>query len=245
MKIKAVLVDDEPKSVMLLEKYLEPYSYIIQVVATAHDADSAFMVIKQNNPDLLFLDISMPGSSGLDLLNRFAKKSFEVIFTTAHKEYALEAFNQCAIHYLLKPIDLLQLDEALNRSFAKFESKAGNASRVKKKKILVYDQNGYELIDSNDIIRCEAQGAYTEIFLNNDTKITSSQNLKTFELQLQTFNFLRIHKSHLINLDEVKSFTRGKSGYVTLKDSTNIFMSLQKKNEFFQRLKEHYINEKP
>lgn len=247
MKIRTLIVDDEPKSVMLLEKYLEPYSHLIELIGAAHSADDAFSIIKKEKPQLIFLDISMPGSSGLDLLNRFAQKTFEVIFTTAHKEYALEAFNQSAIHYLLKPIDLLQLDEAINRSISKFEDTLQKSEKEKftgeKRKIIVFTQNGYEIIEAKDIIRCEAQGAYTDIFLDSKRKITTSQNLKTFELQLGSFNFLRIHKSHLICLDKVKSFTRGKSGYVTLKDDTQILMSTQKKNEFFQKLNDYYITE--
>lgn len=243
MKIKTIIVDDESKSVMLLQKYLEPYAHIIEIVGTAHDSDEAFLCIKQNEPDLVFLDISMPGSSGLDLLNRFASKNFEVIFTTAHEEYALEAFKLSAIHYLLKPIDLLQLDDAVNRSVAKIESEVQTKTPIGKRKIMIYTDNGYELIEVIDIVRCEAAGAYTELFLNSNRKITSCQNLKSFEQQLESNSFLRVHKSHLINLDEVKSFTRGKSCYVTLKDNTQIFISNQKKNDFFQKLNENFIAE--
>ena len=174
MKIKTLIVDDESKSVMLLQKYLEPYSHLIDVVGTANDAEEAFLSIKQNEPNLVFLDISMPGSSGLDLLNRFASKNFEVIFTTAHEEYALEAFKLSAIHYLLKPIDLLQLDDAINRSSAKIESEIQkNAGSPNKRKIMIYTDNGYELIEIKEIVRCEAAGAYTELFLNNKRKILS------------------------------------------------------------------------
>lgn len=243
MKIKTLIVDDEPKSVMLLQKYLEPYSHLIEVIGTAHDADQAFMSIKQLEPQLVFLDISMPGSSGLDLLNRFASKNFEVIFTTAHEQYAIEAFNRSAIHYLLKPIDLLQLDEAVNRSVDKMDKELLNKIPDDKRKIMIYTQNGYELIDLKNITRCEAAGAYTDVFLCNKRKITSCQNLKSFEQQLESKSFLRVHKSHLINLDEVQSFTRGKSCYVTLKDDTQIFISNQKKNDFYQRLKETFITE--
>lgn len=243
MKIRAIIVDDEPKSVLLLKKYLGPYSHLISIVGTAHDADEAFVSIKQNEPNLVFLDISMPGSSGLDLLNRFASKNFEVIFTTAHEQYAIEAFNRSAIHYLLKPIDLLQLDEAINRSVAKISSDLPDKIPLDKRKIMIYTQNGYELIEEKNIIRCEASGAYTEIFLNNKRVITSSQNLKSFEQQLESNTFLRIHKSHIINLDEVQSFTRGKNCYVTLKDKSQIFMSNQKKNDFIQRLNENFIAE--
>lgn len=243
LKIKTVIVDDEPKSVMLLEKYLEPYAHTIEVVGTANDAEEAFISIKKNEPQLIFLDISMPGASGLDLLNRFASKNFDVIFTTAHEQYAIEAFHQSAIHYLLKPIDLLQLDEAINRCMAKLELETKEKVLENKSKIMIYTDNGYELIDVKSITRCEASGAYTEMFLNSKRKIICSQNLKSFEQQLETSNFLRIHKSHLINLHEVQSFTRGKTAYVTLKDGAQIFISNQKKNEFLQRLSENFITE--
>jgi two-component system LytT family response regulator len=241
MKIKTVIVDDEPKSVRLLQKYLQPYSHTIEIVETAHDAEDAFLKINQNQPKLVFLDISMPGSSGLDLLNRFANKNFEVIFTTAHEQYAIEAFNLSAVHYLLKPIDLLQLDEAINRSIAKIKTDPSLRIPIEKRKIVIYTQNGYELIEEKQIVRCEASGAYTEIYLNNKRKIISSQNLKSFEQQLDSKSFLRIHKSHLINLDEVQSFTRGKNCYAILKDHTQIFISNQRKNDFFQRISNSFI----
>lgn len=243
MKIQTLIVDDEPKSVLLLQKYLEPYSHIIEVVGAAHDAEEAFSLIKQLEPQLVFLDISMPGSTGLDLLNRFAAKNFEVIFTTAHEQYAIEAFNQSAIHYLLKPIDLLQLDDAVNRSAVKIESEIETKAPSNKRKIMIYTDHGYELIEVKDIIRCEASGAYTELFLEGKRKITSCQNLKSFENQLESNSFLRVHKSHLINLDEVKTFSKGKSCYVTLKDGTQIFISNQKKSDFLQRLNESFIAE--
>lgn len=246
MKIKTLIVDDEPKNIKLLEKYLKPYAYIIEIIGSAVSADDAFVLIKEKKPNLIFLDISMPGSSGLDLLNRFAKRSFEVVFTTAHKEYAIEAFNQSATHYLLKPISLLQLDEAINRCISKLEPvlRKDNSETIHtEKRIIVYSKKDYEIINAKDILRCEAHGSYTDIYLDPNRKIVSSQNLKAFELKLEGANFFRIHKSHLINLNKVKSFTRGQTGYVTLIDNTQIHMSKLKRSEFLEKFDGSFVSD--
>lgn len=240
MRLKSVIVDDEPKSVRLLQGYLADFESV-DVVDVCYNAQDAFVLINQHKPDLLFLDISMPGENAFELLNRFKRRDFEVIFTTAYDQYALKAFEEHALHYLLKPIDHSKLEKALERCIHLFENK-NNAIKEdaedKKEplKISIPTPNGYALVDVEKIVRCEGEGNYTKIYTSDNKAYMVSQSIKTFEDKLAAYcnNFFRLHKKHLVNIAYINGFSRGKGGEATLADGSNIPIAFRKKSEFVQ-----------
>jgi two-component system LytT family response regulator len=219
---------------------LNSYSNRTELVGIAENADEAHQMILQKEPDLVFLDVNMPGDSGVDLLNRFSQKNFRVVFTTAHDKHAIEAFNHDALHYLLKPIGMREFDEALNRVFANsgivFSEPKETKFDLSSGYITIPVNNGYKVISVSDIMRCEADGSYTLIKLLNGEKYQVSQNLKSFEKQLAQHDFLRVHRSHLIALNQIDSYSRGNTSVLVLKDGTTIDLSSSKRQQLLDLL---------
>ncbi len=239
--IKAVIIDDEPHCIELLKEQLFPYAHDIEIVGTANSAMRGLALIKSTTPDLVFLDVSMPGGTGFEMLDLLQQGMFEIVFTSAYEEHAIKAFDYQAVNYLLKPIEPAQLQKVVAQVLDKIK-KPEKTAQSNPDKISVNTQKGHQVISIEQIIRFEAEGAYTFLYLEGNIKLLSSQNIKVFENQLRTYPFCRIHKKHLINLKKVKYFTKGKGGHVTLSDGSEISISFRQKAKFLQQLQDHFIS---
>jgi len=238
MKLRAILVDDEKHSLETTSILIRKFCTDVEIVAELNLPMDAIEVINREEPDLLFLDISMPQMNGFELLNVLTYKDADVIFTTAYDEYALEGFKHGATHYLVKPIEASDLVESVQRVKRKrMEKKPTTPSSAGlKPKIPISSLNGIELIEVEQIIRCESDGNYTTIVLPT-RKVTVSKTLKEIEKQLVDFPyFFRLHNSHLVNLNHVSKYIRGEGGSVILTNSEEIGVSRSKKMELLEVL---------
>ena len=249
--MKAILVDDEPDGIRTLKKMLESHCPNVEVAATCSNAASAKQELERIRPDVVFLDIQMPGKSGLDLLTEMPEKEFEVIFVTAHNEYMLQALQYSAADYLLKPVDEDRLIEAVQRVETRIQAekkewtetlmhnlnKAGSPSEMK---LCLPTLKGFIVVKLDDIIYCEAERSYTIFHLDGKRTVTVSKSLIEYDNLLHETQFFRIHKSFLINLNHIKEYQRGEGGLVIMNDNAEIEVSRRKKEFFLNRMKELY-----
>jgi two-component system LytT family response regulator len=243
--VRAVIIDDEKASRDTLKGLLERYESDVLVVAEADGVESGLEAIKAFTPDLIFLDIQMPDGSGFRLLEQIEDIDFNVIFITAFDQYAIKAFKYSAIDYLLKPIIPEDLKEAVKKHVE--QGKIGNtnvqvllenlASKNREpQKIVLHTFEGMHVINTEDIIRCQSDDCYTNFFLSDGKKIIVSKTLKEIEEQLKGKDFIRPHKSHLININKIKTFYRNDGGYIIMIDGTEIPVSRRKKESVVQML---------
>lgn len=248
MKIKAIIIEDEKSNRENLAKILLEYCKQVEIVALCSSAVEGREAIMEHQPDLVFLDIEMPGGSGFSLLESIETINFEVIFVTAFDHYGIKAVKFCALDYLLKPVDILELTSAVgkleNRLTEKSENQrmktllANRQTKTKNPKIALPLSDKIEFIEISSIVRCEGEGNYTHIFLKTGEKILASKTLKEFDELLTDHNFLRIHQSHLINLNEIKSYIKTDGGYIKMNDGSSVSISRQRKDMVMERLKE-------
>jgi two-component system, LytTR family, response regulator len=245
--LKAIIVDDEEKSRELLSKMVQKYCPGLIVAGMAESASSAVEMINSEKPDLVFLDIELSGESGFDVLNSFPEIHFDVIFTTAYDKYAIKAIKFSALDYLLKPIDSEELTAAVNRLIDKRKSRYSSENlhllvqSLKKReggftKISLPTGNAYEIVNLGDIIRCESDGHYTNFILTGNRKVFVSVGLKYYEDILPEETFIRVHHSHLININHVVRFLKSDGGYAVMSDNSQVEISRRKKDFFLQRL---------
>jgi len=251
-RIKTILVDDEPFGLQALEKLIEINCPEVSVVGIAMNAQQAEEEINQLKPELVFLDIKMPGKSGIDLLHDLDSFSFEVIFVTAFDDYVMQAFQFSAIDYLLKPIDEDQLVKAVNRAAERINSKAENDSvetlmhnlrqlrQPMKMKLCIPSIKGFQVVELKDIMFCEASSSYTNFHFSNRSLICASKPIHEYETLLQDSFFIRIHKSYLVNIEYIREYLKGDGGSVILMNGQEIEVSRRRKDELMSRLKEHY-----
>lgn len=245
--IKAIIVDDELGARESLSKMVEKNCKNIEIVAKADSMITAYEMITKHQPDLVFMDIEMPNGNAFDLLEKFDKIDFEIIFTTAYDHYAIKGIKYSAIDYLLKPIDPEELVQAVHR----FQEKAGQKNFLdqkikmlltnikpenKIKKVGLPDGDGLVFINLSDIIRCDSDSNYTFFILTNGKKIIASRTLGEYEQMFADDNFFRVHRSHLINLQHVKKYIKGEGGYVVMSDNSQVEVSRRNKLEFLERL---------
>lgn len=240
MKLRCIIVDDEKHCQQTLEKQLEWLGAEIKIEAKCFSVEEAKVAIKKYNPDLVFLDIEMPEKNGFDLLYESNDISFDVIFVTAYDEFAIQAFKTNAIAYLLKPVDRTELKEALEKLQNSKEKsitqeklmdlyKQMNQGANKYNKVAFPTSEGIEFIDSDDIIRIEAEGNYVHIVLSNQKNLFIAKTLKQIEDLVSSHQFIRPHNSHLVNMHYVKSYQKGSGGSLTLEDGTMIPVSRYRK----------------
>jgi two-component system LytT family response regulator len=244
--IRAVLIDDETDSNRILQTLLENYCPNIRVVGAADGVETATVLIRDAGPDLVFMDIEMNEGNAFDLLNRLQPIQFHVIFVTAFDNHAVRAFKYNAIDYLLKPVNIRELCAAVDKlSGRRVES--GILERVKglldgmradpgERKMAVPTATGLSFIVLRDIVRLEAKGAYTIIHLQDRTKINSTVPFGYYEDLLPESMYFRVHHSHIINLNKIKSYQKGRGGYVTMEDGTSIEVATRRREGFMQRL---------
>ncbi|MBK1441606.1 response regulator transcription factor [Parapedobacter sp. ISTM3] len=244
----AVIIDDEEHCVASLRRLLLPYQDSVRLVGTFATVDEAVMGIGTRQPDIVFMDVQL-GESGtaFDVLNALGAVAFNLIFTTAYDQYAVQAFRFAALDYLLKPIAVGDFANAMNRVFQRNEQQQlsvrvaallDNLSGADKpKKMGLPTADGYEFVDVSEVVHCRSDVNYTHIFTVSGQKYTVSKTLKHFEELLGGYHFFRIHHSHLINLDYVVKYVRGKGGAVVLANGVTLEVSSRRKDEFLARLK--------
>ncbi len=246
--MKTIIVDDIIKNREILIEMLTDFCPQVEIIGEADNVASALSIIQKNTPDLVLLDIEMPDGTGFDLLEKIGNISFEVVFVTAHDRYALKAIKFCALDYILKPVDVKELIKAIHRADEKYKqlNSSNNFSHlihniknqnINNHRIALPTQDGFVFIEVNDILRCEAEGSYTQVFLKNNKNIFATRKIKGFEELLNDYHFFRVHRSHLINLNYIEKYYRGEGGYVVMIDGTSVDVSRRKKEEFLERLK--------
>jgi len=249
-QILALIVEDEKNSQALLKDLIEQYCQPLKVIAIAGSVKEALAKIEEKQPQIVFLDIELPDGDGFQILEQIEKPDFEVIFTTAYDQYAMRAFKFSATDYLLKPVDIEELQEAVNRAIKKVEDDSSpdtteqlatllrniREKPTQLKRIVLPTSNGFTVVNPVDILRCESDRNYTFIFLTDGRKILVSRTIKEYEDMLSDYDFFRIHQSHLINLKYLKNYTRGRGGYVELTDGTTLDVSARRKSEFLKRM---------
>jgi len=215
--IRAIIVDDEQPATDALKNYITEFCPDVLVVALADSVRTAMEAISVHNPDLVFLDVEMPNGNGFDLLKQYDHIPFKIIFVTAYSEYAVKAFRFFATDYLMKPINIKELKEAVQKVKKELESHVENinlnaltkfikGSSDDIKSIIICDVSGFRVIELDTIIKCEANGYCTDFFLLGGKKITSSKNLKHYEDLLSGSNFIRVHNSFVVNMNYVKGY---------------------------------------
>jgi two-component system LytT family response regulator len=242
--INTILIDDEPACTSALQLFLREYCPDIHVNAIASSAREGMELIQLHQPDLIFLDVEMPGMNGFELLQQVKKISFQVIFTTAHDAYAIQAIKHNAIDYLLKPIDSDELVEAVEKAKDRIAQKVNTITQLisylneekKTNRLAIPHMDEIVFIDVNKIIRLNADSNYTHIFTIDHKKYTVSKTLKEYEQLLDQVNFFRVHHAHLINLSFVERYIKGKGGYVEMIDGQMIEVSQKKKNDLLRTL---------
>ncbi len=234
--MKAIIVDDELNARLALKGILEENFPEINIVAENADVPSAVKSIHAFQPELVFLDIAMPGYSGLELLKFFDENAinFKIIFVTAFAEYAINAFELSAVDYILKPIRIDALHRALskvndNKSVESLKVLQGNLEVPQNKKIALNTGDGITFIELLDILYLKADGSYTHFFLSNKNKITVSKKISEFERLEQVGNFMRIHRSHIINLERIQKILKQDGGTVIMDNGDELSISSEKK----------------
>lgn len=238
-KLRAVIIDDEPKAIAVLRRIIENHCPQVEVVAVADEITSAIRVINEHRPQLLLLDVDLTSATGFDLLERIEDRSFHVILVTAHPEYAVKAFRYSVIDYLMKPVDMEELKQAVEkvRELIVKEAGAQAAGQPQQKQTLrIPSMEGAIFVRMDDILRLEAEGAYTRIYVA-DKRYFSSYNLKHFEDHLDPAQFIRVHRSHVVNLQKVKAL-HGQGGPVLeLVDGSRIPVSRGHKADLLKALR--------
>lgn len=237
--IKAILIDDEKHCQETLSIQLERYCPEVRLLAQCCSAAEGLKVIKEQKPDLVFLDVEMPIMNGFEMLQQFSTIPFEVIFTTGYDAYAIKAIRFSALDYLLKPIDKDELRKAVekvreqngqsltqqfNVLLEKLTSKQSTLQ-----KIALPTQSGFELIPLESIIKCESDSNYTHIYLKSGRDILVSRTLKEIEELLEGHPFLRVHHSYIANLNEIVRYIRGEGGYLIMSDDSSVLVSRSRK----------------
>ncbi len=238
--IEAIIIDDEVHCIESLSILLTEYCPEVKVVEECRSAKTGLEAIERIKPHLVFLDIEMPNMNGFEMLEQLDQIQFAIIFTTSYDQYAIKAIRFSALDYLLKPIDpneliiaVKKVQEERNLPFAEqFQMllKQIQDKNHQFNKLAVPTSEGFELIPADQLMRCEANDSYTLLYLKNKNKIIACRTLKEIEEQLLDFNFfIRVHNSHLVNLNEVVKYVRGAGGYLVLTDGATVSVSRTRK----------------
>jgi two-component system, LytTR family, response regulator len=246
--LKIVIIDDEPNAVEVLQLQIEKYCKNALVIGTAIGGKEGVKKIKDLQPDLILLDIEMPHINGFDVLDATKDYNYKVIFTTAYNQFAIKAFKYATVDYLLKPIDIIDLQNALIKA-ASMQVPADLHTTIKtiinqmqttnpaNEFIALPTGDAMELLKPSEIIRCESNNNYTIVHLNNKKKVTIAKTLKDVEEKFTGLSFVRVHQSHLVNLDFIYKLYKGDNAYITLKNQEQIPVSRAKKEELMEYLR--------
>ncbi|MCW3465322.1 LytR/AlgR family response regulator transcription factor [Chitinophaga nivalis] len=247
MIIQTIVIEDEEKSRHVIFDLIKQFTTDLELCGTAGSVEQSVQLIESKAPHLVFMDIQIADGTGFDVLRKLTSRNFELICITAFDNYAVEAVRFSAVDYLLKPIGIPEFQEAVERARKRINEKTKNQhidtlfhSLIQQsnpdKKISIATVNGYEFIDMKDIIWCHSEGSYTTFHLVNNTKLISSRNLGSYETLLCANNFCRIHNTSIVNLRFIKSYIKGKSGYLIMTNGTKLEISQRRKGDFLNRL---------
>lgn len=238
MNLNAIIVEDEANSREILTNYLSKYCPTVTLKGEAASIEGAKKLMSEHTLDLVFLDVEMPFGTGFDLLDQLPDRTFETVFVTAYNQYAIDALNNHAAYYLMKPINIDELIKSVDyvteirKKEDALEDRVLSPSLNKVDgKITLPQQDGFQILNVADILYCKADDNYTEIYLENK-KILVSKTLKYFEEALSKFAFARIHKSYLVNVNEVVKYRKGKGGSVVVSNGKELLVSASKKKDF-------------
>lgn len=241
--IKALIIDDEDSGCEVLEELIALEHKDIELIPSENTVQGAIHAINAHAPDLVFLDIKLNGRSGFDVLERTNSAGYEVIFVTAYSEYALKAIKAAAIDYLLKPVSRAELREAISRAKARITADNDNTEKVlspvqiqpvdrsRSDKLAIPTNEGYELHSASDILYLVADRNYTKVYFSDKSTRLTTKTLGAYEAQLINAGFMRIHRSYMINLDEIRLYSPGSGGYVKMSDGKRLEVSRRKKKE--------------
>ena len=251
-RIKAILIDDEPRGLTSLQKLLEFNCPEVEVIQSCRRTNEAKAAIEHLHPELVFLDIEMPGKNGFELLDELPEIDFEIIFVTAYNDYTTQALHLSAVDYLLKPVNEGLLIEAVKRAGKRIGSKTGNLpvetflhnvqqrGVTLKMKLCIPFSRGFEVVDIQKIIYIEANGNYSNIHFTDRAMICASKSIYEYESLLEDSNFVRVHKSYVVNLAHISRYIKGEGGIVVLSAGQEIEVSRRKKEELMRKMKEHF-----
>jgi two-component system LytT family response regulator len=244
--IKSLIIDDEQNCIDSLAFDLRKYFPQVEIIETCKSPKQGLIAIRKQKPDLVFLDVQMPWMNGFEMLEMLEEINFVIIFTTAYDQFAAKAFRLSAIDYLLKPIDLNDLKEAIKKATEKIAQKSGGANidnllhninnPEAKQRVAFAGREGYEFIEIGTIVYAQAEGAYTHVFLNNKRKLIISKTLSDIEEMLPANQFQRIHHSTLVNLNHVTHLYKTDGGYLVLDSGEKLAVSKSKKEDLMERL---------
>lgn len=237
IRLKAIIVDDELHGRENLKKIIETYCHEIEILGCADSAVSAKELVSAHKPDVVFLDITMPILDGFDFLEEYDEPHFMVVFVSAHEEFGINAVKAGAADYLLKPINVKELKQTVKKLLLLQSGRTKDEVLFDANKLVLPASHGFNVLLIDDIIRLEAEGSYTKVFMKGGKDTIVSRTLKDFEDTIPKEKFFRIHKSHLINLKFVKEYSNVGGNSVTMTDGSRIEVSRRKAPEFIQRIK--------
>ncbi|MEO6406740.1 MAG: LytTR family DNA-binding domain-containing protein [Ferruginibacter sp.] len=243
--LSAIIIDDESSSRNALRKKLNSHCTELTIIAECENGEEGIINIEEKKPDIVFLDIEMPRMNGFVMLQQLHNRDFELIFITAYDHYAIQAIKFSALDYLVKPVEIIDLKDAVNKAAQKRKQASGNArlelllqnfmnEKKEQQRIAIPSMEGLQFINLNDILYLEAQSNYTTFYLNDSHKLTVSKTLKDFEDLLPLSTFIRIHHSHIINKNHVEKYIRGDGGHVIMKNGAALDVARRKKEEFIK-----------
>jgi two-component system LytT family response regulator len=242
--IRTIIIDDEENIRSLLRELLRIYCPDVEIVAETGNIENSIEAILRLKPQLLLLDIKLEDGSGFELLEKLGSHDFSIIFITAYEEFALKAFRQSAVDYILKPVVPEELMAAIKkvRNTLKHENddrirvsaNNTNSNHDQEKKIVLRTADKFHFVTMNEIIRCESDSSYTTFFFLNGKSLIISRTMKEFEEILCEFSFYRPHKSYLINIKHIKAFEKSDGGFIIMSDDSKVPLSDKKRDEFFR-----------
>ncbi len=244
--MKAIIIEDELDSRETLRNYLGKYCPEVKLLAECPDIKEGKAAIQKLHPELVFLDIEMPYGNAFDLLEQLGETNFEIIFVTAFSQYAIQAFNRSAVHYILKPLDIDELILAVGKTKERLKAKQEvnhtrllldnlSAGNIGKQKIALPLMDGFEVVRIQEIVYCEANDNFTHFHFVDGSKSLICRKLKFYEEHFSDLNFCRVHRSFLINLDYVKRYIKGKGGTVIMENGKQIQVANARKKAFLNK----------
>jgi two-component system LytT family response regulator len=245
MKYKVIIIDDERRTRSMLNKMVSQSNFPLEVVEEADCVEAGLLAIQEHEPDIILLDIQMPDGSGFDLLDRVKNRIFQIIFITAHQEFAIRAIKFSALDYILKPVELNELESALENAIDEIQTKSNLSVRYEtlvnnlnhnNKRIVIRTKSSMYVFDVKDIVHCQSDRNYTYFYLNDGRRVFTSRTLKDYEDTLCLPDFIRCHRSHIININYLERYDRGDGGTIVMKDGTEIPLSRLSRERFMEVL---------
>lgn len=243
--LKVVVIEDETRTRDAIVSIIEKECPEIRVAGTGFNVESGINTINTHKPDILIIDVELSDGTAFDILRNINEHNSQIIFVTAHEEYALQAIKFSAFDYILKPFSAAELTGAILRAKETVLKKASNQSlqtllnnidnKKEDKKIVLKSTDDIHLVKISDIIRCEADSSYTHFFLTDGSELTISSNLKEYDELLGDYKFFRVHHSHLVNLNKIVKFRKGNSGHLLLSDGSEVPVSSRKKDRLIEK----------